>query len=103
MVPHSPPEYSSVNSKTRKDILSIPHKVKGFANDLTIILPSKCIDVYLQIRTNKCVSMVFDKLTVRKASFNIGNGWTRSITDKPTKFLRSMYTFYSISLSKESL
>ena len=83
---------------------SSPHRVKGFADDLTVFssskeehestlsdVDSKCKDLDLTIRADKCVSMVFDGNEVKKkATFRVGDGVTRNITDGATKFLGSV-------------
>ena len=81
--------------------LSKPHKVKGFADDLTIISSSKsdhslalqqisssCSDLDLRLKPAKCVSLVFDgKKFDKSACFPISSENTRNISCKPTKFL----------------
>ena len=68
---HTPPEHTCAS--TPQPTFSSAHKVKGFADDLTVLSSSKgehedtlsdvnnkCKDIGLEIRADKCVSMVFD-------------------------------------------
>ena len=67
----NPQDHNSNHSVQQR--FSSPHKVKGFADDLTVLSSSKtehentlsdvnqkCNDICLEIRADKCVSMVFD-------------------------------------------
>ena len=73
----------------------------GYADDTTLLsaspedhqtalrqVDSKCSDLGLEIRPDKCVSYVFDgqKLNSR-TTFEVHHGSTRNITSAPTKFL----------------
>ena len=85
----------------RQQLLSSsPHGVKGFADDLTVISPNKeqhkitlavlvrkCKDLGLQIRADKCVSMVFNGHSMVDSTFDVGDGVTKNIREQPTKFL----------------
>ena len=74
--------------------------MKGFADDLTVISPNKeqhkitlavvvrkCKDLGLQIRADKCVSMVFNGHSMVDSTFDVGDGVTKNIREQPTKFL----------------
>ena len=77
------------------------HKVKAFADDLTIInsnkvdhqkallrINSACSDLGLSLKPPKCVSLSIENGTVSpKANFSLTNGTTRSLSEAPTKFL----------------
>ena len=65
----------------RKTIYSVPHKVKAFADDLSLIhsspsvhqqelsaIDSHCLDLDLVIRPDKCVSFVFDGSSMKSSS-----------------------------------
>ena len=92
------------STATSQPTFSSAHRVKGFADDLTVFssskeehestlsdVDSKCKDLDLTIRADKCVSMVFDGNEVKKkATFRVGDGVTRNITDGATKFLGSV-------------
>ena len=81
--------------------LSTIHKLKAFADDLTVISSSKedhqsaltkinsyCLDLGLTLKPSKCVSFVFDgKRANKSATFSIGDGESSNIFVKPTKFL----------------
>ena len=73
----------------------------GYVDDTTLLsalaenhqtamrqVDSKCSDLGLEIRPDKCVSYVFDgqKLNSR-TTFEVHHGSTRNITSAPTKFL----------------
>ena len=87
-----------VRTKTSRE-----HKVKAFANDLTIITADRNehqeILPLLMIVAEKwtfvfdlitCFSMVFDGKSVsKKSSFEVGNGQTTNISDHLTAFLGS--------------
>ena len=78
-------------------------KVKGFADDLTIInnnsedhqriltyINNCCLDVGLTIHPDKCYSAVFNgKKVVSHLPFTIGSGQTRDICKYSTTFLGS--------------
>ena len=95
-------DITGTSTKTRSN----PHKVKGFADDLTIISSSStdhaqalkvisdsCRDLDLKLKPPKCVSLVFDgKKMVKSASFYVGSGSSRNITSGPTKFLGQLQT-----------
>ena len=87
------------SSAASQPTFSLAHRVKGFADDLTVFssskeehestlsdVDSKCKDLDLTIRADKCVSMVFDG-NEEKATFRVGDGVTRNITDGATTFL----------------
>ena len=82
--------------------LSKDHKVKAYADDLTIITENpvdhqlvlsfandKCRDIGLTIRPDKCFSLVTDGKSVTNATFTVGDGHTSNINDHPTAFLGS--------------
>ena len=82
---------------------SSEHKVKGFADDITIIntnpedhqqiltyINSHCFDTGLTIRPDKCYSVVFNgKKVVEHLPFAVGPGQTRDIRKYSTTFLGS--------------
>ena len=82
-------------------ISSLPHKVKGFADDLTVIsslasehekalqdISKFCSDLDLTLKPPKCASLVFDgKKVDKKATFEEGAGRMISISSGPTKLL----------------
>ena len=90
--------------------------MKGFADDLTVLSSSKtehentlsdvnqkCNDICLEIRADKCVSMVFDGCEVkRKTTFKLGEGLTRSVTDGSTKCLGSLFAISPQATRKEA-
>ena len=99
--PSQKPQHHS-NTPTTKTSFSSAHKVKDFADDLTVLYSSecehgnilsdindKCKDIIsLEIRADKCVSLVFDGCKMKKkAVFRVGDGFTRNITEGATKFL----------------
>ena len=85
----------------RKTIYSVPHKVKAFADDLSLIhsspsvhqqelsaTDSHCLDLDLVIRPDKCVSFVFDGSSMKSSSsFSLSSGQSIPIHVKPTKIL----------------
>ena len=91
----------SFNQRKEHPPISAPHKVKGFANDSTVISSSKeehkqalqavsqfCSDLALTLKPPKCVSYVFDGQRVdKKTTFDLGGGKTRNIATGPTRFL----------------
>ena len=84
-----------------KTFLSRSHKTKAFADDLTIISSSihshqavldittqRCMEIDLQIRPDKCTSILFDgKKLLTNSSMPLPCGKTRDIRSAPTKFL----------------
>ena len=80
-------------SWTPKFTLSAPHKVKAYADDLSIISDSleehpetvQTIDqllreIDLMIRPDKCVTQVFDEKKILKThQIQLIDGWTKSI------------------------
>ena len=111
---HTPPEHTCAS--TPQPTFSSAHKVKGFADDLTVLSSSKgehedtlsdvnnkCKDIGLEIRADKCVSMVFDGHEVKKKiAFKVGSGLTRNITDGATKFLGSTFATSSQATKKQA-
>lgn len=91
------------SGSARAERTSREHKVKGYADDLTILSSSKsdhqavlnhaderCKEICLFIRPDKCFSYVFDGKNVKgKTTFSIGGGVTKNIKENPTKFLGS--------------
>ena len=83
---------------------SSEHKVKGFADDLTIIniskqvhkwtrseVDTKCSDLDLHIRPDKCVSLSFDGSKLDKSFIvPLQDGNTRNISDIGARFLGSI-------------
>ena len=96
-----PPTIKPKVSRTPKFTLSVPHKAKAYADDLSIISGSleehtetvQTIDqlskeIDLIIRPDKCVTVVFDgKKVLKNHRIELTNGWTRSISEGATKFL----------------
>ena len=84
-----------------KSITSSSRKVKAFADDLTVISRSlsshqkvlettviKCKDMDLQVRPDKCVSILYNgKKVLDDSSVQLPSGSTNSIRAAPTKFL----------------
>ena len=79
---------------------STDHKIKAFADDMSVITASKsdhqkaltdidtaCCDLGLRLKPAKCISIVLENGKVQKDSFQLATGNTRSITAGPTKFL----------------
>lgn len=79
---------------------SVPHKVKGYADDLSIISDSfdehvKTVqkidqnlrEIDLAIRPDKCVTLQFNGKKVLDQCVDFIDGETRSILEKDTKFL----------------
>ena len=81
--------------------LSSPHKVKGFADDISIIsssvndhgaalqvISTYCSDLGLVLNPSKCISLVYNGRVVDKRTvFSVGSGKSRNISSGPTKFL----------------
>ena len=96
-----PPSYTSTPTIAH----SKPHKVKGYADDLTIIsstpaerqevithVDNRCKDVCLNIRPDKCHSLLFDgKAACKGPVINVGGGTTSNIKEKCTTFLGSIF------------
>ena len=91
----------AVGASTPKSQKSSPHCVKGFADDLTIIsqyeqdhasvlrtVSKKCSDIDLEIRPDKCLSVVYNGSKVKKTySFPIEEGHTRNLSGDAASFL----------------
>ena len=91
-------------------------KVKGFADDLTIIsssstdhsealkaISNSCQDLDPTLKPPKCVSLVFDgKKMIKSATFQVSSGSTRNIISGPTKFLGQLQTLLQKSNTCES-
>ena len=96
--------------------LSVPHKVKGFANDSMVISLSTedhqqalhdsahfCTDLALTLKPFKCVSCVYNGRQVdKKTTFCLGDGKTRNITTGPTRFLGQTLCHTSLSTVPEA-
>ena len=90
----SSPPVMAASTPIPKIQKSNPHCVKGFADDLTIIsqheqehasalhtVSNKCSDIDLEIRPDKCVSVVYSGSKIKKTcSFPIGEGHTRNLS-----------------------
>ena len=84
-----------------KTIKLSPRTVLGYADDTTILskspeehqqalieIDNKCSDLGLEIRPDKCVSLIFNGRSMNKQrTFKIHQGHTRNISSTPTKFL----------------
>ena len=83
-----------------KFVRSRHHKVKAFADDLSLIhsslsehqvellaIDNHCCDLDLKIRPDKCVSLVFDGSTMKPSSLPLSAGFTTPVANKPTKIL----------------
>ena len=84
-----------------KSITSSSHKVKAFADELTVISRSlsshqkvleatviKCKDMDLQVRPDKCVYILYNgKKVLDDSSVQLPSGSTNSIRAAPTEFL----------------
>ena len=100
-VPHFPLKKVREEAKQPKTIKLSPRSILAYADDTTILsaspsahqqaltqVNSKCLDLGLEIRPDKCVSFVFDgKKANKKKVFTIHQGSTRNISSAPTKFL----------------
>ena len=102
MTPPSPPlEKVREKAQQPKSFTSSKHKVKGFADDFTIISRSlnshqqvlsetatKCEDLDLHVRPDKCVSILFNgKKMLEDSTIQLPTGRTNNIRNAPTKFL----------------
>ena len=80
--------------------LSAAHKVKGFADDISVFsssasdhavvlrtIDNHCSDLDLTLKPAKCISLVFNGKKVLTTTFPLGNGHTRSINSGHTRFL----------------
>jgi len=99
--PHYPLTKVREQIPRQKFALSYEHKVKAYADDLTVIsqsaadhqltltdIDNKCQDIGLQIRPDKCVSIVLQGKKVLNRTFVLhNNNTTKSIKDAPSKFL----------------
>jgi len=100
-----PPNFVPVSrKKVTKQRDSSERKVKGFADDLTIIniskqghkwalseVDTKCSDLDLRIRPDKCVSLSFDGSKLDKSFIvPLRDGNTRNISDIGARFLGSI-------------
>ena len=87
-----PPNTLSIPSKLSPSTHSKPHKVKGYADDLTIITSScsdhqevlsqidkRCSDVCLTIRPDKCLSLVIGSCKNNKTVFKVADVMTNDI------------------------
>ena len=99
-----PPSFTPSHAKGRKDTRtyqSREHKVKAFADDLTIItsnysdhkktlcsIDSHCLEVDLMLRPEKCITMSYTGSQFdTKASVHLSGGSTVNIIKKPAKML----------------
>ena len=99
--------------------LSSEHKVKGFADDLSVfsfskddhqqaltVIDEKCSSIGLEIRPDKCFSLLITKGRVTNPKFDIHGFPTSNIKSNPTKFLGRILgasTSNSKKLSSSSL
>ena len=115
----APPEFPLKKIRERaqqtKTAASSRHKVKGFADDLTVISRSlsshqnllettvtKCIDLDLYLRLDKCVSILYNrKKLLDNSSVQLPLGRTSSIPTALTKFLGG-YIGHSCSVTTKS-
>ena len=115
----TPPEFPLKKIRERaqqtKTAASSRHKVKGFADDLTVISRSlsshqnllettvtKCNDLDLHLRLDKCVSILYNgKKLLDDSSVQLPSGRTSSIRTAPTKFLGG-YIGHSRSVTTQS-
>ena len=87
----------------KKFIHGKQHKVKAFADDLSLIhsspsvhqeelqiIESHCQDLDLKIRPDKCVSLAFNGTSMMKFTCPLSSGPTAPIQTKPTKILGQM-------------
>ena len=95
---------------------SKPHKVKGFADDLSVFSSSMkdhevalqsidncCSNLNLTLKPSKCVSFVYDgKKVLNNATFLLGNGSSRNISSGPTKFLGHTLCHNPTTTAKQS-
>ena len=100
---HFPLKKIREEASLQKYTSSAPHKIKAFADDLTLInsspsvhqqelsiIDSHCMDLDLEIRPDKCVSFVFDGSSMKLSPFLLSAGSTTPIQIKPTKILGQM-------------
>jgi len=79
--------------------LSVAHKVKGFADDISVFsssasdyavalrtIDSHCSDLDFNLKPAKCISLVFNG-KVLTTTFPLGSSHTRNITSSHTRFL----------------
>ena len=99
----SPPPSLNLSSYSPKNKLfnSVEHKVKSFADDLTIIstnlvdhqsmlskIDACCSDLSLQLRPDKCITMSYTgKKFNKQATVKLSGGSTTNISQNPAKFL----------------
>ena len=97
-------------------VYSKPHKVKGYADDLTIVSSSpadhqevitmvddRCKDICLHVRPDKCYSLIYDgRATKNNPIISVGGCITTNIKKKPTTFLGSIIAGSSGSRKKAS-
>lgn len=97
-------------------VQSKPHKVKGYADDLTILSSSlveledavshvdgHCKEVCLCIQPDKCYSLHFDgKETREKFTISVNEGTICNIKDNPTSFLGTIVSHSKSHMNKIS-
>ena len=85
---------------------STPHKVKGYADNLTIIASAKnelqdvvyhangwCRDICLHLRPDKCFTLLLVGGKAVNGVISVGGSKTSNIKDKPSKFLGASVSF----------
>jgi len=91
--------FSSTPSNSVTKLLAA-HKVKGFADDISVFSSSAsdhevalrtfdnhCSDLDLTLKPAKCISLVFNGKKVLTTTFPLGSSHTRNITSSHTRFL----------------
>ena len=82
-------------------LYSSPHRIEAFADDLSVLstdkaehqsilstLDTKCKELDLHLKPEKCISFAFNDSSVDKsATFRLGTGETTNISRNPSKFL----------------
>ena len=82
-------------------LYSSPHRIKAFADDLSVLstdkaehqsilstLDTKCKELDLHLKPEKCISFAFNGSSVDKSvTFRLGTGETTNISRNPSKFL----------------
>ena len=113
----NPPEYPLKKVRAEaaqpKTIKLNPRAVLGYADDTTILSKSpeehqqalteinnKCSDLGLEIRPDKCVSLIFNGRSMNKQrTFKIHQGRTCNISSAPTKFLGQSSSYHRLDQS----
>ena len=110
-LPSPPPTATITNTKQSKT-----HKVKGYADDLSVFSSSMkdhaaalqtidkhCSDLDLRLKPSKCVSFIYNgKKVLRNVTFPLKEGSTKNICTGPNKFLGHTLCHTLPATAKES-